>query len=140
MEGGRGGGGGVGGRFRIDRAFFRDRRDVDADVARSGFAAAPFTSQASEAELPLHFHADDIVTYVLRGSATFVTAEGERLRARKGDRIVIPARAVHATFQRCRARRASTKIWQRGRQKATLWRICLSHRSRCFEVRHCSPD
>ena len=90
------GGVGVGERFRIDRAFFRDRREVDADVERSGFAAVPFTSKASEAELPLHFHADDIVTYVLRGSATFVTAEGERVRARKGDRIVIPARAVHA--------------------------------------------
>ena len=47
-------------------------------------------------ELPLHWHDVDNCGYVLEGSSYVLNESGERVSLGPGDKLVIPAGAVHA--------------------------------------------
>ena len=47
-------------------------------------------------ELPLHWHDVDNCGYVLEGSSYVLNEQGERFPLGPGDKLVIPAGAIHA--------------------------------------------
>ena len=84
-------------RLHVVRGFFDPRvpDEAWADAAREGYAAQEFTSTASP-ELPLHWHRASTIGYVLRGHGYVVDENGGRVWVAAGDKLVIPAGAVHA--------------------------------------------
>ena len=50
-------------------------------------------------QLPLHWHDVDNCGYVIEGEGYVLDGEGERLDLEAGDKLVLPAGAVHAEGQ-----------------------------------------
>jgi hypothetical protein len=82
--------------IEIQREFFKTREDVFEDLKKTGFWPTTFVSEVSPA-LPIHWHDVDIHGYVLEGRSSLVDPEtGDRLVLEPGDKLVLPARTLHA--------------------------------------------
>ena len=82
--------------IRLYKASFRTRADVLEDITRTGFWPTTLVAPASP-ELPMHWHDCEVHTYVIAGAtATLDGATGERIEMAPGDKLVIPAGALHA--------------------------------------------
>lgn len=79
----------------IQRGFFASKDEVLEDVRRTGFWPTTFVSEASP-ELPLHWHETEVHGYVLEGETYLVDERGERVPFGVGDKLVLPARTLHA--------------------------------------------
>lgn len=80
----------------VHRSFFTSAAGVLDDIKANGFWPTTFVSEASPG-LPVHWHAEEVHAYVMEGETDFLDVEsGERLPARAGDKVVIPARCLHA--------------------------------------------
>ena len=82
-------------RMTVEKGFFDSREEVMADIARTGFWPTTFVSESSP-ELPLHYHNQDIIGYVMTGSTYVLDEDGEKVAIEKGDKLVIPEGAWHA--------------------------------------------
>lgn len=82
----------------VDKGFFKSREDVDADIKKTGFSKTmEIKSPVNAGELPLHWHGETMISYVLEGSQYIVIDDkGTRVTVEKGDRMVLTAGALHA--------------------------------------------
>ncbi len=79
----------------IDKKFFENRKQVMADIAKTGFWPTTFISNRSP-ELPVHHHDHDIIGYVIEGETYLLDADERKIVIGPGDRLVIPKGAWHA--------------------------------------------
>ncbi len=76
--------------------FFESVSDVLDDVKANGTWPTTFVSGPSEG-LHVHWHADDVHAYIMEGETDFLDAgTGERTAVSGGDKVIVPARALHA--------------------------------------------
>ena len=83
------------GPMRVEHNFFTSKEEVLADIARQDLWPTTYVSDRME-ELPLHWHDVDNCGYVLAGSSYVLDENGERVPLGPGDKLIIPAGAVHA--------------------------------------------
>ena len=74
---------------------FTTKEEVLADIARLDLWPTTYVSERMD-ELPLHWHDVDNCGYVLEGSSYVLNEKGERVELGPGDKLVLPAGAVHA--------------------------------------------
>ena len=82
-------------KLTVDKGFFKTKEDVFDDIRSSGFWPTTYISNTSP-ELPLHWHDGDIIGYVMEGETYLLDENAERIPLQAGDRLNIPAGAVHA--------------------------------------------
>jgi hypothetical protein len=83
------------GPMRVIHNFFTTKSEVLADIDKLDFWPTTYVSDRME-ELPLHWHDVDNCGYVLSGSSYVLDENGERVPLGPGDKLVIPAGAIHA--------------------------------------------
>ena len=81
--------------MRVERQCFETLEDVMEAIKSSGFWPTTYISTPSP-ELPLHWHDDDVEGYLLKGETYVLNEKGERVDLGPGDKLVIPAGALHA--------------------------------------------
>lgn len=76
--------------------FFDTIADVLDDIKANGTWPTTFVSGPSEG-LPVHWHLDEVHAYIMEGETDFFDeASGKRTLVSKGDKIIVPARTLHA--------------------------------------------
>ena len=76
--------------------FFSSRLEVLDDVKANNTWPTTFVSGPSDG-LHVHWHSDEVHAYIMEGETDFLDAEsGERTAVRAGDKIVVPAKTLHA--------------------------------------------
>ena len=83
------------GPMRVVRNAFATRAEALADLAALDLWPTTYVSERAE-ELPLHWHDVDNCGYVLEGHGYVLDAKGERVDLGPGDKLILPAGAVHA--------------------------------------------
>jgi hypothetical protein len=83
------------GPMRVIHNFFTTKSEVLADIDKLDFWPTTYVSDRME-ELPLHWHDVDNCGYVLSGSSYVLDENGDRVPLGTGDKLVIPAGAIHA--------------------------------------------
>jgi quercetin dioxygenase-like cupin family protein len=80
----------------VETGFFKELSEVVVDIRKTGFWPTTFISPESDG-LPVHWHDHDVHAYILEGETWFDDAgNGKRLPAKVGDKVVVPARTLHA--------------------------------------------
>ncbi len=80
----------------VEKNFFKSKAEIYEDLCRTGFWPTTFVSGPSEGLKP-HWHSEEVHAYVLEGETSFLDVEsGENLQISQGDKIIVPARALHA--------------------------------------------
>ena len=74
---------------------FSTKDEVFEDLKRLDLWPTTYVSERME-ELPLHWHDVDNCGYVLEGHSYVLNEHGERFPLGPGDKLVIPARVIHA--------------------------------------------
>ena len=80
---------------RIEKRAFATKEDVYRDMIETGYWPTTYLSAPSP-ELPLHWHDGDVIGYVMTGHTYLLDANGEHCKLDPGDKLIIPAGAVHA--------------------------------------------
>jgi mannose-6-phosphate isomerase-like protein (cupin superfamily) len=83
------------GPMQVIRNFHASKADVFEDLALLDLWPTTYVSERMD-ELPLHWHRVDNCGYVLEGSSYVLNERGERIALGPGDKLVIPAGAIHA--------------------------------------------
>ena len=83
------------GPMQVVHNFFSTKAEVLDDIKKLDLWPTTYVSDRME-ELPLHWHDVDNCGYVLEGSSYVLNEEGERVPLGPGDKLVIPAGALHA--------------------------------------------
>ncbi|MFP6835993.1 MAG: cupin domain-containing protein [Pseudomonadales bacterium] len=81
--------------MRIEKNAFETREDVYRDMLETGYWPTTYLSNASP-ELPVHWHDGDIIGYLIDGETYLLDENGERRELSAGDKLVLPAGALHA--------------------------------------------
>ena len=83
------------GPMQVIHNFHRSKAEVYDDLKLLDLWPTTYVSERMD-ELPLHWHDVDNVGYVLEGSSYVVNEQGEHIPLGAGDKLVLPAGAVHA--------------------------------------------
>ena len=83
------------GPMQVIKNAFTTKAEVLADIARLDLWPTTYVSERMD-ELPLHWHDVDNCGYVLEGSSYVIDGDGNRIALEAGDKLVLPAGAVHA--------------------------------------------
>ena len=83
------------GPMQVVHNFFTTKSEVLADLDKLDLWPTTYVSDRME-ELPLHWHDVDNCGYVLEGSSYVLDENGERIPLGPGDKLIIPAGAIHA--------------------------------------------
>ena len=83
------------GPMQVIHNFFTTKSEVLRDIDRLDLWPTTYVSERMQ-ELPLHWHDVDNCGYVLAGSSYVIDENGERISLGPGDKLVIPAGALHA--------------------------------------------
>jgi len=76
--------------------FFETLTDVLDDVKANQTWPTTFVSGPSEG-LSVHWHSDEVHAYIMEGETDFFDeASGERTQVSAGDKIIVPAKTLHA--------------------------------------------
>jgi quercetin dioxygenase-like cupin family protein len=82
-------------RIEVHKHCFNGLDGALEEVRRLGlWPTTILVEQAPEAEL--HWHAEDAHVYLVEGCMYYLDGAGNRLEIEAGDKIVVPARTVHA--------------------------------------------
>jgi quercetin dioxygenase-like cupin family protein len=81
--------------MQVIHNFFSTKEDVLDDIKILDLWPTTYVSERME-ELPLHWHDVDNCGYVLEGRSYVLDENGNRVPLGPGDKLVIPAGAVHA--------------------------------------------
>ena len=82
--------------IEIHSGHFSSMGDVLDDIKAHGTWPTTFVSGPSEG-LAVHWHDHDVHAYIMEGDTDFLDGEtGERTPVHRGDKVVIPARTLHA--------------------------------------------
>jgi quercetin dioxygenase-like cupin family protein len=79
----------------VEKGFFKSKDEVIEDILKTGFWPTTFISDNSP-ELPVHYHTQDIIGYVMEGKTYLLDENHERIEIGAGDKLIIPERAWHA--------------------------------------------
>ena len=82
-------------KMKIEKGFFTTRAQVMEDIRDSGYWPTTYISNKSP-ELPIHYHNQDIIGYVMEGETYVLDEDGKKISIAPGDRLVIPKGAWHA--------------------------------------------
>ena len=81
---------------QVQKHFFDGMSEVLDDIKSTGFWPRFFVSGASPGLDP-HWHDCEVHAYVMEGDTSFLDAEtGKQVDITVGDKLVIPARTLHA--------------------------------------------
>ena len=81
---------------QIHKHFFDDMSEVLEDIKSTGFWPRFVVSEPSPRS-GTHWHDYDVHSYVMEGDTWLLAAEtGQQLDVSRGDKLVIPARTLHA--------------------------------------------
>jgi quercetin dioxygenase-like cupin family protein len=83
------------GPMQVIRNFFTTKSEVLADIDAQNLWPTTYVSNRMD-ELPPHWHDVDNCGYVLEGRSYVLNESGERIPLGPGDKLVIPAGAIHA--------------------------------------------
>ncbi len=83
------------GPLQVVRNFFQTKSEVLADIDAQDLWPTTYVSGRMK-ELPAHWHDVDNCGYVLEGRGYILDEKGERIPLGPGDKLIIPAGAVHA--------------------------------------------
>ena len=83
------------GPMHVIHNFFTTKSEVLADIDKLDFWPTTYVSDRME-ELPIHWRDVDNCGYVLSGSSYVLDEKGDRISLGPGDKLVIPAGAIHA--------------------------------------------
>ena len=83
------------GPMKVVHGFFKSKDEVLDDIKKLDLWPTTYVSDRME-ELPLHWHDVDNCGYVLEGKSYVLDENGERVPLGPGDKLIIPAGAVHA--------------------------------------------
>ncbi|MFT4656541.1 MAG: putative cupin superfamily protein [Ilumatobacter sp.] len=83
------------GPMQVIKQAFSTKEEAMADLTRLGLWPTTYVSERMD-ELPLHWHDVDNCGYVIEGSSYVLDAKGKRIELEAGDKLVLPAGAVHA--------------------------------------------
>ena len=82
--------------LQVQQGFFQSKSEVLEDIQRNDTWPTTFVSGPSEG-LPVHWHSEEVHGYIMEGETDFLDVEtDERLPVKAGDKVVVPARALHA--------------------------------------------
>jgi len=81
--------------MRVIKNAFKTKAEALADLSRLDLWPTTYVSERME-ELPLQWHDVDNCGYVLEGSSYVLDGLGNRVPLSAGDKLVLPAGAVHA--------------------------------------------
>ena len=82
--------------LQVEKRFFRSKDEVLEDIRKNDTWPTTFVSGPSEG-LDAHWHSEEVHAYVMEGETDFLDVETEeRLPVAPGDKIIVPARALHA--------------------------------------------
>lgn len=83
------------GPMQVTHNFFETKAEVLQDIEANGMWPTTYVSERMS-ELPLHWHDVDNCGYVMAGKSYVLNENGERVELGPGDKLTIPAGAVHA--------------------------------------------
>lgn len=83
------------GPMQVFHNYFKTKDEVLDDIKRLDFWPTVYVSERME-ELPLHWHDVDNCGYVMEGQSYVLNEQGERISLSAGDKLQIPAGAIHA--------------------------------------------
>ena len=83
------------GPLQVVHNFHTTKAEVLDDISRLDLWPTTYVSERMD-ELPLHWHEVDNVGYVIEGSSYIVNEMGEHVPLGPGDKLILPAGAVHA--------------------------------------------
>ena len=83
------------GPMQVIHNFFTTKSEVFKDLDRLDLWPTTYVSDRMQ-ELPLHWHDVDNCGYVLEGSGYVLNEHGEKIPLGPGDKLSIPAGALHA--------------------------------------------
>ena len=82
--------------LKVHKGFFERRDQVWDDLEKTGFWPTTFVSEPGP-PLAVHWHELEVHGYVLEGETWFLdAASGVRHDVAAGDKVVVPARTLHA--------------------------------------------
>jgi uncharacterized protein YjlB len=81
---------------QVMKGHFGGRQDVLDDMKLNDFWTTTVVAEEATAA-KLHWHSEDVYVYVMKGQTYFLDGEsGTKHPAIAGDKVVIPARTLHA--------------------------------------------
>ena len=83
------------GPLQVIHNFFSSKSEVFKDLDALDLWPTTYVSNRMQ-ELPLHWHDVDNCGYVLEGSSYVLNERGDRIPLGPGDKLIIPAGALHA--------------------------------------------
>jgi hypothetical protein len=83
------------GPMQVVHNFFSSKQEVLADISKLDLWPTTYVSERME-ELPLHWHDIDNCGYVMEGKSYVLDEQGQRVPLGPGDKLIIPAGALHA--------------------------------------------
>ena len=83
------------GPMKVIHNFFSTKEEVLDDIKKLDLWPTVYVSDRME-ELPPHWHDVDNCGYVMEGSSYVLNEKGERFALKAGDKLHIPAGAIHA--------------------------------------------
>ncbi len=83
------------GPMQVIHNFHSSKAEVLEDIRKLDLWPTVYVSERMD-ELPLHWHDVDNCGYVMEGSSYVVNEKGEKIKLAAGDKLHIPAGAVHA--------------------------------------------
>tara|TARA_B100000700_G_C14666217_1_gene678667 strand:+ start:207 stop:692 length:486 start_codon:yes stop_codon:yes gene_type:complete len=83
------------GPMKVIHGFHSTKAEVLEDIKRLDLWPTVYVSERME-ELPLHWHQVDNCGYVMEGKSYVIDENGERIELSAGDKLHIPAGALHA--------------------------------------------
>lgn len=82
--------------LQIFTGFFKTQADVLDDIKANCTWPTTFISGPSEG-LPVHWHSDEVHAYIMEGETDFFdAASGKRTPVSAGDKVIVPAKTLHA--------------------------------------------
>jgi len=81
--------------MQVVKNAFTTKAEVLDDISRQDLWPTTYVSERMD-ELPLHWHDVDNCGYVLEGSGYVLDKNGDRKELGPGDKLILPAGAVHA--------------------------------------------
>ena len=86
------------GPMRVIHNFFTTKEQVLDDIKEQDLWPTTYVSDRAQ-ELPLHWHDIDNCGYVLAGTGYVLDEQGKKVPLGPGDKLIIPADALHAEGQ-----------------------------------------
>ena len=83
------------GPMKVIHNFFKTKDEVLDDIKKLDLWPSVYVSDRMD-ELPPHWHDLDNCGYVMQGSSYVIDEKGERIPLNPGDKLHIPAGAIHA--------------------------------------------